>query len=338
MRSIVVSMIDEHWHHTDVPRKLTNCTEGWAYALKGEFRGLTPPPVEELGNYDLIVANLDRRMISLYAEVIHKRPKHVKWVSLIEGCGTDYLEPSASLIHVLNESDFVANINRSTTGYLQSLTTTPVAWVGVPLPYHEMEMYATPEDARREEILICPRGTKHPSILVANALGLPVTAYFPPVSRKPRNLTTFYKNRYYGKDLWLRKWERETSPVPRIPRPERNLIDTWKEAGSCRMWVNLDPRYTWARWVLDAAVFRVPIISTLSTCHAQYLFPETTVRDIFAIEEAIEIGKRILNEPEWAKQTCDRAYSMLDEFLPEACVRRMGEGLGIDLASILAAE
>jgi hypothetical protein len=338
VRAIVLSALNENRKHTDLPYKLTNCTDGWIYALRGEHRGRWAPTPQELEQYDLVIGNLDRRMIPLFAEIIHKRPTHVKWVSHIEGCATDYLSPSPALLHVLDSSDLVLNINRATTGYIRSLSTTRTEWIGVPLPYEQIAEYATPPDLRRDEVLICPRNDSNPSIMAANALGLPIVMYLNSVSRKLRNVPLFLKHRYYGKDLLQKVWGNQPSPVPRIARGQCDLIPMWQRAGACRLWINLDPRYTWGRWVLDAATLGVPIIATESTCHAQVLFPETTVKTAFAVEEAIEIGKRLLADRDWAKSVCDYAAAGLSEYSPDACVRRLGHGLGIDLLAQIRSE
>ncbi len=331
MRTIVISVIGEWWNYDDQPHRITDCTEGWAYALKGRFHGAKLPPLEELWSYDLIMANLDVALIPRFAEIIENRPAEVKWVSTIEGCGTDYYNPSPDLLKVMNASDLVATINRHTTGYLRSLSPTRTEWIGIPFPAEEVAAFATPPEQRRDEALICPRRNYNPSIMVAHALGLPISTYLGKVSRKPRNLPLFWKHRYFGADLNLRQWEQAPSPVPRISRIERGLTATWQEAGGCKIWINLDPRYTWGRWVLEAAAMEMPIIATESTDHASFLFPETTVRDVFAVEEAIAIGKRLLAEPEWARQVCKQARERLEIYSPKSCVQRLSAALDMPL-------
>lgn len=332
LRTLVVSLYEERWRYDDKPYRLTDCTEGWAYALKGEFYGSkTIPPATELAKYDLIVGNLDKALISQYARVIERRPAHQKWVSLIEGCGTDFLHPSSDLLYVLNASDLVATINTHTTGYLRSLSKTRTEWVGVPFPIEEIRAFATPVAQRRNEVLICPRKTYHPSVMVAHGLGLPTTLFLSKVSRQFRNIPLFWKHRRYNTDLNLYLWEREPSPVKHNARLEVKLQEIWKIAGEYRLWIDLDPRYTWARWVLEAAALGVPILTTESTAHASLLFPETTVRDVFAVEEAIEIGKRLLADEAFAMRVTQYAGERLEPFSPEACVQRMAAGLGIAL-------
>ncbi len=158
-RTIVLSAVNENFKHTDLPYKLTNSTDGWAYALRGEHRGRSVPTVAELANYDLVIGNLDRSMISSFAGVIHKRPSHVKWVSHIEGDAADYFDPSSPLLHVLNSSDLVLNINRETNGFIRSLSSTRTEWIGVPMPYKEIAKLSTPPEDRNDEVLICPRCT-----------------------------------------------------------------------------------------------------------------------------------------------------------------------------------
>ncbi len=323
MRSLVVAMLDERWNHADLPRKLTNGTESWVYALKGDFHGPTLPSLNTLASYNLIIANLNPPLIKHYAEVIHQKPAGLKWVSLVEGCGTDYYDPSPELLHVLNHSDLVVNINRLTTDYLQRLTTTKTEWIGIPYDFERISQFQTPLQDRRAEIFICPRAHKHPSVVVAEALGLTVKTYFRATSRKPRNLPLFIKHGYYKKDLAMQSWLKSPSQVQRVGALETNLTSLWRDAGGSKLWINLDPRFTWGRWVLDAAALRVPIITTESTGNGADLFPQTTVRDIFAVEEAIEIGKRLLADPEFAREVSDCAYERLCHYGPEATVARL---------------
>ena len=60
--------------------------------------------------------------------------------------------------------------------------------------------------------------------------------------------------------------------------------------------MNLDSRYTWGRYVLDAAALCIPIITTTATYHGPIFFPETTVPHAMDIDRAIEIGKRLTSD------------------------------------------
>ncbi len=337
-RTLVIGGNAGRWSAADpdTNQTLSNGVEAWVFALRGDYIGNAVPTSQTIAAYDLIIANLNPPSIPGLAALAEQRPDHVRWVSLIEGCGKDYLYPTPELRRVLDASDLVAALNERTLGYLRHLTKARTEWIGLPFPVQEVRTLVTPVEQRRDEILICPRRQFEPSILVANALGLPISTYLGIVSRKPKNLPLFLKHRYFESDLKLHLWKEQPSPIPRIPRSEKGLKETWQDAGGCRLWINLDPRYTWARWVIEAAILEVPIITTESTAHGPLLFPETTVRDEFCVDEAIAIGHRLLAEPEFASRVSQQALQHLSLFTPEACLQRLSEALGLDLTAKLA--
>ncbi|HLK58758.1 MAG TPA: glycosyltransferase [Chthonomonadaceae bacterium] len=336
MRSLLIGGNPGRWNHADpaAPYRTGNGIEAWAYALQGDYWGPDAPTQEVIARYDLVVANLNPWLIPPFVPLAEARAQTTRWVSLIEGSGEDYLDPTPSLRRLLDASDLVAVLNARTTGYFRALTRAPVAWVGLPYPAEAIGAFATPWEARREEVLVCPRVYRGPSFAVAEALGLPVRAYFQKVSRKVKNLPTFLHHGYYQPDLNAHLWRQEKPDAPRIACLEREMEDFWREAGGCRLWANLDPRTTWARYVLDAAALEVPIIATENTDHAPNLFPETTVRDAYCVEEAILLGKRLLGEPEFARRVAREAHARLKRYTPQACLRRLSDALNLSLETI----
>lgn len=326
MRVLLIGGNPGRWNYADPdrPYTLTNGIEAWVNALQGDYYGgRHAPKRHEMAPYDLVIANLNPWLIPEYVPLAENRPSGQQWVTLLEGAGEDYLDPTPGLLRVLNASDLVATINRRVTAYIRTLCRSRVEWIGIPYPVAEIEALATPAKARREQVLVCPRRYRAPSFMVAEALELPTVAYFVKVSRKLSNLPLFFKHRYYGRDLLAHLWLNESHTTARIALLERELPDFWREAGACQLWVNLDPRTTWARYVLDAAALGVPIISTESTAHAPLLFPETTVRDVYCIEEAIEIGRRLLRDEALVERVVCQARAGLEEFTAQACVRRL---------------
>ena len=329
LKVLVVSVIPERFCFDTEPYRITNSTEGWAYALRGEFIGGQVPSVETVSKYDLVLANLDRALIPGLSEVARRRPSHVRWVSTIEGCGTDYMHPTSELRTLLDASDVVSNINLHTTQYLQSLTRSPVHWIGVPYPAEDIQQFATPADQRRNDALICPKNLSEPSWKTAELAGLDGFCFVPKVSRKLKNLPEFARSGYFKKDVRLRALLANNSrPIPVSGALEDELEQTWRAAGQRRLWINLDPRFTWARWVLDGAALGVPVISTASTAHSTSIFPELTVPDMFAVTDAANMAKRLISSPEFYKETVCNAWKALDAFKPEAVVRRLEEALG----------
>ncbi len=325
---LVVSVIDEQFRFSDLPYRVTNSTEGWAYALRGDFKGGGVPPPELLREYDLVLANLDRKLLPGFSKLIRQRPSDVRWVSTIEGGGGDYLAPDADLLSVLDASDVVSNINRHTTAYLQSLTNTPVHWIGVPYPGEDIAQFAVPYAERCGDVLICPKRDAEPSWKVAELCGVDAFCFVPTVSRQLRNARVFASHRYVGKDVLMRDLASHGRPIGVDGALECGLEETWRVGSRRKVWINLDPRYTWSRWVLDGAALGVPVISTVSTAHSCALFPELTVPNIFAIDEAAAMVRRLLGDEEWYHSVCLRAAAALAEFLPDAAVQRLECALG----------
>lgn len=58
----------------------------------------------------------------------------------------------------------------------------------------------------------------------------------------------------------------------------------------------MDERYTWGRYVLDAACLGVPIITTRSTGHGDVLFPDVTVENAFEIGQAVRCARSVLDD------------------------------------------
>jgi hypothetical protein len=328
LKVLVVSAIPERFCFDSKPYRITNSTEGWAYALRGEFIGGQVPSLDTISRYDLVVANLDRALIPGLASVIRKRPGHVRWVSTIEGCGNDYLQPTPELLAVLDASDVISNINLHTTQYLQSLTKTPVHWIGVPYPAEDIRQFSTPIDLRRNDALICPKSLSEPSWKVAEMAGVDGFCFVPKVSRKLKNLPEFTRSRCFKKDVRLRALAKADRPIGVRGALEDELEQTWRTAGECRIWVNLDPRFTWARWVLDGAALGVPVISTASTAHSSLVFPELTVPDIFATADAAAMAKRLISNSEFYTEAIDKAWHALETFKPDAVVGRLEVALG----------
>ncbi len=307
--------------------KVTSDVEHWAVALGSDWFGNHLPTAQQLREYDLVVANLNPTRIHTLLRLASGRRANQKWAVIVEGDGLAYLDPSSGLLQMLDIADLVITINECTVAYFQSLTNTPVENIGVPYPLEHVRSLATPLASRKTTVLVCPRDDKQPSMQVAEALGLPLKVYFRRFSFKPRNATKILRHRTTRKDLHAHL-HREQNPHHEA-HLEKPMPSFWPEAGTCKLWVNLDPRFTWARFVLDAAALGVPIITTVSTGHGLRLFPQTTVRDIFAIDEAVSIGRRLVDDGDFYDRVVRHAATEIEAFTPESCAQRLYAALGI---------
>ncbi len=299
----------------------SNGVEAFVFALNGDYTG-SVPSADEASNYDCVIANLNREHIDQYCELASKKRSNLKLVALIEGGAEEYLEFNAKLHQVFDLSDLVAVINEKTLPFFAGMTSTPVRTIGIPYPIEMISRLAKPITERVDECLICPRKGQLPSILASKSVpDLKPRMYAPKFHRKLSTLPYRIKTGDWGygryRDLWLKQ-------VPELAvRFEMELLDFLKDAADCRLWINLDPRYTWARYNLDAAALSVPIITTESTGHGMDLWPYTTVSSAFDLDKARAIARRIVDDPQFAERAVTHAQSRLEEYSFGACVGRL---------------
>ena len=323
-RAVVLNEFAGRWNYADPPEMFVNASgvAAWALALKGDYWGGNAPSPSELGAYELVVANLFPTHIAAYARLAAARPRGVKWVSLIEGSGELYYDEVPGLREALDHSDLVISINRHTTPLIQALTSTPVHYHGIPYPVEAMRARRVPLSARRPEVLLCPRSLRTPSIEVVKRCGLTVRAYAPKVSRKVSNVPKYIREGRYSKDIEVRKLE-ALLPQGSIVGYEKYDAPYFAETAGCLLWVNLDPRFTWGRFVLDAAALGIPIVSTESTGHGSLLFPKTTVKDAFQVKDAIDIAQRLVEDGSFYEETVAWADAHIQPFGYEASAQAL---------------
>lgn len=308
----------------------TNGVEAWAHALRGEYIGAPFPHPDELAKFELVIANTVHRLVPEYEQFIKIKVKAQKWVALIEGDGMDYTRLVPRLSSFLDRCDLVININPYSTPLIRALTKTPVEEFGIPYPVEAMRAKRIPPSEREREILICPSHAREPSILAAEAAAKDSSAklrlYVPKVSRKWSNRGLFLKAASLDRDILAKAMQKRLPDA--VVELEKELPEFWADAARCAVWMNLDPRYTWGRYVLDAAALGVPIVTTRSTGHGPELFPETTVEKVFEVEKAAQIAKRLLSDPDFARKVSAYADAKLDAFSYENAKSRLLTRLG----------
>ncbi|MGQ9585697.1 MAG: hypothetical protein ACUVXG_09885 [Anaerolineae bacterium] len=89
-----------------------------------------------------------------------------------------------------------------------------------------------------------------------------------------------------------------------------------------RFMVDLNDRETVGRNALDGAALGVPCVSTPCSDLQPRLFPETTVRHPWAVDEAVALCRRLLADGDFYARVCDQAWERLQEYGPEAFRRR----------------
>jgi hypothetical protein len=299
----------------------SNGVENWAATLQSDWHELRHLTTAKVARYDLVLANLNSADVPGLCQLAESRTAHQKWVSLIEGDACDYLEPTNAMSRLLNASDLVITINERTVRYFQSITPTKCANIGIPYPVDYVKSLASPIGERVPGAFVCPRSNRKPSIAVAEALGLPVRVYIKHLSRQLKNVPAMLKHRSTAKDLFAQLYAK-TAPS-HVSLVERSQTEFWRVEGNTLLWVDLDPRFTWARFVIDAACLAVPVITTASTGHGERLFPQTTVPDVFCIDQAISIGRRLIADASFYKEVVEHAQSEVEAYRPENCKRQL---------------
>lgn len=89
--------------------------------------------------------------------------------------------------------------------------------------------------------------------------------------------------------------------------------------------VDLNNRETVGRNALDCAALGVPCVSTPWSDLQPKLFAETTVRHPWAVDEAVEICRRLLTDEGFRQRVCAQAAARLEEYGPEAFRQRFAQ-------------
>ncbi len=281
--------------------------------LKWDYAGPPYPSANELGSYRYVIANSSSWLVpSLTMLAAHRQP-HQTWITLIEGAAEDYFEQIAPIQNLLNASNLVISINRHTLPFWRSITSTRVENIGIPYPLDYVSAFQTPFDSRNDEVLVAPRAGAGPSAIVAQSVGGGVV-YAERMARTPKSVLKTKKTgvrlRRHNMDI-RREALGENGLEYRFELP---LTEFYTQAGKMSFWVNLDPRHTWARFVLDGAALGMPQIATASTDHAQHLYPDTTVDTPLDLERACALAARLKTDSQFRRHVSETAARQIRNY------------------------
>ena len=328
-RSVLLGGNPARWKagESGSPNPNTSGIDAWPLALGGERWGGKPPSARELAEFDLVIANTNDFALDAYVPLAQDRSPRTKWVSLIEGGAELYLEPNELRRKLFDASDLVITINRHAEAYFQAWTQTPVRNLGIPYPVEFVAAKAVPFAERRAEIILAHHHYAMPAILMAEATGLESVAFVRRVSRQLKTLPMFLRHRSFDRELSLDLFRRAIHETK--TRVMRN--QSWEEfltlGAGARLWIGVDPRYTWARVVLDAAALKMPILTTRSTAHGPDLFPETTIADPFDVVAGKAIACRLAEDADFGEAVAKTAHTKVWDYAPEPTVRRLEQAL-----------
>lgn len=291
-----------------VDEALATGVQSWVYAFDGDYVGHRELTRADLESHDVVIVNMSRPFAPL-VRLAGERPATTRWVSLVEFSAHEYFLPQRDLKALLDSSDLVDVINRHSLPLFRALTRSRVEYIGMPYPVDGVGRLSVPVEARRQRIFLCAHLSRQwNEYLAARAIGLPHYGYEieAPRPRGRARLAALVRTR-----AW--RWDR-AAPIRAARALYRELFDDqalgvttytkdptsyFTENADARFWISLDSRYTWSRFVLDAAALRVPLITTAATSHGELLFPETTVAHAMDLDRVIDLGRRLSTDPDF---------------------------------------
>jgi len=316
-----------------VDESLCSGVQSWVYAFNGDYIGHQDITANDLGHYDIVIMNTNRPMLPL-VRLAQDRPASVKWVSLIEGSADDYFAPQNDLRTLMGMSDLVNVINRHSLPLFRALTKSKVEYIGMPYPVEGVKKFITPIEKRNRRVFLCTHLLRRwNDYLAAKEIGMASNGYEISKSRQGRLLLS--ELLHTGSFSWDRDANIKKAKTIyndnflEIRKFTKDLKRFFIESSDSYFWMNLDSRYTWGRFVLDAAALCMPIISTVSTCHSEIFFPQTTVAHAMDIERATEIGKRLIGDRDFYEHVAMYPAGKMDFLKAEPMKQALLGALGI---------
>ncbi|MBU3678946.1 MAG: hypothetical protein FGM32_04980 [Candidatus Kapabacteria bacterium] len=313
-----------------------NGIEAWVHATQGTHVDHASVTLDDVNRADVVICNTNGlfkpKEAMRYIRLAEQRRSGVLWVSLLEGDMRDYMRPHDLVRRAFDASDLVNCINRHATDAIQGLTTTPVRYIGIPYPVEGVRSQATPIAERLCRVYICAFLMKRwNDAIVARQLGIPVDGYH---VRMHRRLSELHRNwkRYgtiFDKSAPATIARSMYRDMDLTARPESRMAEYYAAMGRNMLWINMDERYTWARYVLDAAALGVPIITTQSTGHGDVLFPDTTVATPFDVVDAVRRSRRLLDDVDHYCHVSAHAQELIWQYDAPKVVSALYAELGI---------
>jgi hypothetical protein len=347
-RVLVISSINGKWRAADHAQwgATMNGVEAWVYAFDGDYCGYKQATADDLTQYDIVIANSNLSLLPDFVRLAELRQPHTCWVMLIEGGASDYILRNPMIQQALAVSDVVNCINRYALPLLRELarqagSRARVEYIGIPYPVEGVRRYAIPLEQRLEHhvsaeqafgkhsIMLCPfLLTRSNDYAVAYALGeySPVVNYYGyerRLSRKWANWREFWRERSLNPNVLVERARRLYNDPRLTVRSAGVLEDFFPHNADAFLWLNLDPRFTWARYVLDAAALGIPIITTASTGHGKILFPDTTLQTEYDIDGAVAIGKRLLEDVDFYRHVVEHAAQGIEAYSAKSLAARL---------------
>jgi hypothetical protein len=340
-RVLVLSNLKGRWsaaHQPGEVRATMNGVESWVYAFNGDYCGYKEATTAEIANYDIVIANSNLSFLPDFIRLAESRPQHTHWVMLIEGDASDYIALHPTIQRAFAVSDVVNCINRFTVPLLRELVRlsgacTKVEYIGIPYPIEGVRQFATLSENRfttvRKSVLLCsPLLSRSNDYAVARMFQqahseITYYGFEKRISRKWVNWREFWRERSLDPTIRLKRTAQFYNDPHLVIRPFDNLHTFFARTADTFLWLNLDPRFTWGRYVLDAAALGIPIITTASTGHGELLFPDTTLQHEYDLDGAVLIAERLLTDALFYQHITEYAFEALQAYSASALTARL---------------
>jgi len=306
-----------------------NSCESWIFAFGGDYLNTSRARPSDLSGYDIIIANSDPIHLEKLCALSASRPASCKWVTLLEGDALDYIKPRPFIRELLDSSDLVNCINKYTEGFFKKITSVPVRFIGFPYPAEGIRSLATPFDKRRKDIFLAPMLlSRWLEYIVVKDLGIPFYGYEKKITRTLRTLHKNFLRYGTNNSNYFLNIVHSIYKDPLLQmKKAAPLKDFFRHNGGAHIWLNMDHRYTWGRYVLDAAALQVPIIATRSTGQAEHFFPSTMIENEFEVEKAVDLIKKLFSDPEFYQEAASVPIERFDHLRPEVKKKELLEAL-----------
>jgi len=315
-----------------VDEALYTGVQNWVYAFDGDYVGHRDLTRQDLERYDVVIVNTNRPFPPLL-RLAQDRPASIRWVSLIEGAAHEYFAPQPDLKALLDASDLVNVINRHSLPLFRSLTRSRVEYIGIPYPVEGVQKFIVPVDARSQRVFLCAHLSRRwNEYLAARRIGVPYYGYEvrkPPQDLRSRVTRLLRTGSSAGdEEEHLRKVRAlyqglDDDGALGIATYTKDVRRYLAAHGGAHFWIDLDSRYTWARFVLDAAALRMPIITTSSTSHGEVLFPQTTVPHAMDLDRVVDLGKRLATDRDFYEHVAAYPADKMEPLRAESMTRAL---------------
>jgi hypothetical protein len=319
------------WNPETKPENKSYITgiEAWVYALNADYKYSLKTTSRDIEKYDIIICNSNLFALKHCLKLCQSKSINQFWITIIEGSASDYLAPNQAFKELLNYSDLVNVINEKSLDFFRGLTETKTEYIGIPYPVDKIKTYTVPYEKRNKKILLCSYPLDRCNdFIVAQKSGLNCYCFEKLISRKIKNIPAIIKNRTFDKNYYLRKAAKIYNESKLEIRAEIPLKAHFETNSSAFIWLNLDPRFTWGRYVIDAAALQIPIITTDSTGHARKLFPETCLDNEFEIDKALDLVNRLNNDFDFYKFVAEYPSDKLEYLSEKVILKRLFDCLG----------